>query len=290
MRASASATSPRSITASRSRCSSPIAAGEAQDGRSWAMQSRISPLERGVQALQARAARGVRERLMEAHVGVHDLAPARVHPQRGQRADRGVHAVERRVAREQLAHDQALDRDPDAEEVQHFLAREQRHERAAIALALEQPFVAERLDGGAHGRTGHAELAREVDLGQRRARLDRAVEDLLAQRDHDGFSGGDRGDGESAHQAAISVPMPAAIPHARVDAGLGFRARFVASPAAFGGDLIERARQTEIAGQLQHPPPQRGAAVERAFSIVSRELVHDGFDGSSPTLLHTVEP
>ena len=44
MRASASATSPRSITASRSRCSSPIAAGDAQAGRSCAMQSRISPL------------------------------------------------------------------------------------------------------------------------------------------------------------------------------------------------------------------------------------------------------
>ena len=154
---------------------------------------------------------------------------------------------------EQLAHDQALDRDADVEQVPHFFAGHQRHERAAVALALEQALVAERLDGGAHRRAGDAELAREIHLGQRRAGLDRAVKDLLAQRDDDGFGGGDRGDGESAHQAAISVAVPAANRIARVDAGLGFRARFVASPATLGRDLIECAGQTEVAGQLQHP-------------------------------------
>ena len=80
-----------------------------------------------------------------------------------------------------------------------------RDERAAVALALEQALVAERLDRGADRRAGDAELARQVGLGQRRAGLDRAVEDLLAQRDDDGFGGRDRGDGESGHQAATSV-------------------------------------------------------------------------------------
>ena len=44
IRASAAATSPDSSTSSTSWCSCPIADGDAQLGRSWATQRRISPL------------------------------------------------------------------------------------------------------------------------------------------------------------------------------------------------------------------------------------------------------
>ena len=44
MRASAAATSPDSSTSSTSWCSMPISDGDAQLGRSWATQRRISPL------------------------------------------------------------------------------------------------------------------------------------------------------------------------------------------------------------------------------------------------------
>src|ERR1044072_7055618 len=59
--------------------------------------------------------------------------------------------------------------------------------------------------GGADRRARDAEFAGELGLRERLARFYRPVEDLLAQRDDHGLGGRDRGDGESGHQAAISV-------------------------------------------------------------------------------------
>ena len=78
MRASAASTSPDSSTASTSWCSMPISDGDAQLGRSWATQSRISPAQRAVQPLQARRADGRDQRVMERAVGCDHLAPAGV--------------------------------------------------------------------------------------------------------------------------------------------------------------------------------------------------------------------
>ena len=163
---------------------------------------------------------------------------------------------------------------------QHVVAREQRHERAAVALALEQALVAEGLDRGAHRRAGDAELAREVGLRQRRAGLDRAVEDLLAQRDDDGFGGRDRGDGETGHQAAISVPCRRRRTRAP---GRGPRTpRHAPRLASHVRPSSRRTRApSRVAGQLRYPPAQRRAPVQRAFPVASRELVDDGLDGSS---------
>ena len=73
-------------------------------------------------------------------------------------------------ALEHCAHDQALERDADGEQVEDFFAGQHRDVRAAVALAHEQALVAEGLDGRAHRRAGDAELRRELGLGQRRAR------------------------------------------------------------------------------------------------------------------------
>ena len=64
-----------------------------------------------VEPLEPRAADGARERVVEAEVGLHDLAPVGVRGQLGEAVDRGVDLAERRGALEHLADDQALDRD-----------------------------------------------------------------------------------------------------------------------------------------------------------------------------------
>ena len=212
MRASAASTSPDSSTASTSWCSLPISDGEAQLGRSWATQRRISPRERAVEPLQARRADRADERVVKRAVGGDHLAPAGVVGQGLHAGDRLARRFQRRAALEHGAHDQALDRDPDREEVQDLLAREHRDVRAAVGLADEQALVAERLDGGADRRARDAELGRELQLGQPHAGLDLAVEDPRAQRDDDRFLGRDRPHGKSAHQAAKIVGRAVSAP------------------------------------------------------------------------------
>ena len=239
---------------------------------------------REIEPLEARAADGARERVVEAEIGLHDLAPVRVRGQLGQAADRGVDLAERRGALEHLADDQALDRDPDAEQVADVVVAEDRDERAAVALALEQALVAERLDRGPDGRAGDAELARQVGLGERRPGRDRAVEDLLAQRDDDGFGRRDRGDGESGHQAATSVGAHAV--DERVHARGGLLPALLAAVAALVRQPLERVRQAVLGRERLHALAQRGTAVERALAVAARKLVRDRLDRFPPALLH----
>jgi hypothetical protein len=74
---------------------------------------------------------------MERGVGGDDLAPARVVRQ-GLHDGHGLAGwLERRLALEHGAHDQALERDPHGEQVEDLLGGEHRDVRAAVAFANE---------------------------------------------------------------------------------------------------------------------------------------------------------
>ena len=115
IRATAASTSPRSITSQQFAV---LARHRRRAGPGRAQLSDAQPdlaAHREIEPLEPRAADGARERVVEAEIGLDDLAPVRVGGQIGQAAGRGVHLAERRRALEHLADDQALDRDPDAE-------------------------------------------------------------------------------------------------------------------------------------------------------------------------------
>src|SRR3954447_907167 len=139
---------------------------------------------------------------MERGIRRDDRAPARVVGQRLHDGHGLAGGRERRAALDHGAHDQALERDPDREQVEDLLVGEHRDVRAAVALANEQPLVAEGLDRFAHGRAGDAEARRELGLGKARPGRDDAVQDAGAQRGDDGLAGGDGLDGETAHGTA----------------------------------------------------------------------------------------
>jgi hypothetical protein len=119
---------------------------------------------------------------MAAQVRLDHAAPRRGEGERGQRLERLSHAVQGHTALQDLTHDQALERDPDREEIQHVLAGQLGNDRAPDAPALKQPFVTERLDGGPDCRPRDTEGRGELELGEPFARHDATIEDARARR------------------------------------------------------------------------------------------------------------
>ena len=185
---------------------------------------------------------------------------------------------ERRLALEHGAHDQALERDPDREQIEDLLAGEHRDVRAAVALADEQPLVAQGLDRFAHRRAGDAEVRRELGLGEARPRRDDAVEDAGAQRGDDGLAGGDGLDGETAHGTSEGrrsrVRRERSPQGARRDGPQAGAARLRPAPGG-AADVQDRVRIGVDLGGMRRDVLERVVEeVERPRAVAARHGEH----------------
>ena len=157
------------------------------------------PRERGVGALDPRAAGGGDDRAVDAVVRLDHRAPGRV----GLRADRG-HQPDGVVDRLREPPAVALEREPGGLQLERGAQLEQRARcrparagdaRAAVRLDRDQPLAGQLAQRGAERVAGDAVGLGELDLAEPLARLQLAVEDPRAQR------GGERVDGRDALRA-----------------------------------------------------------------------------------------
>ena len=93
-----------------------------------------------------------------------------------------------------------LERDAQPEDVDEVVGVEDRHVDAAVGLAQQEALGDQDLGRGAEGVPGDPEALGELGLAQAGARLDVAVEDLLAQRVGGGL---DRGYGREREVGGI---------------------------------------------------------------------------------------